>query len=201
MKTAHTLRSSFAAIAIALLAAFTTPPVSKFTIDKKASTLSWTGKKITGEHTGNVQISSGELVVEGNLIKQGAFDIDLTTISVTDITDADYNAKLVGHLKNDDFFGVEKYPKATFVISAVTPKGGNEYLVKGKLTLKGTTKDMEFPATIKTEGKKLTASAKIVVDRTQFNIRYGSASFFDHLGDKAINNEFELDVKLVANAQ
>jgi polyisoprenoid-binding protein YceI len=107
----------------------------------------------------------------------------------------------VGHLKNEDFFNVAKFPKSTFEVISVTPKAGDEYLVKGKLTIKGITNDVEFPATIKNDGKKLTATAKIIVDRTKYDIRYGSSSFFDNLGNKAISNEFELDLNLVASLQ
>jgi polyisoprenoid-binding protein YceI len=200
MKTKSSLKLTIIALIVGALFAFTPPVTSKFVVDKTASTLVWTGKKITGEHTGNVQLASGELIAEGKIVKQGNFEIDLTSISVTDIKDPEYNAKLVGHLKNEDFFHVDQFPKASFTITSITPKSGEQYDVNGKLTLKGVTKDITFPATIKNDGKKISATAKIKVDRTQFNIRYGSASFFDSLGDKAIDNEFVLDLNLVANA-
>jgi polyisoprenoid-binding protein YceI len=183
------------------LLAFTVPAPVKYKVDTKASTLVWTAKKVTGEHKGTVPVASGELTVEGKLVKQGSFDIDLSALTVTDITDAGSNAKLVGHLKSDDFFSVEKFPKASFAVTSFTPKAGDEYLVKGKLTIKGITNDVEFPATVKTDGKKLTATAKILVDRTKYDIRFRSASFFENLGDKAIENNFELALTLVANAQ
>lgn len=189
------------AATFALLAFIVPPPAAKFKVDTKASTLTWVGKKITGQHAGAVPISTGELVSDGKLLKEGSFEIDVNALTVTDITDKDGNAKLVGHLKSDDFFGTTKFPKATFVISSVTPKSGNDYTVKGKLTIKGKTNEIEFPATIVHDAKKVTATAKIVVDRTKFDIRYGSKSFFDNLGDKAIYDEFELDLKLVANQQ
>jgi polyisoprenoid-binding protein YceI len=199
MKT-KLFKSSLAALAIAILFAFTPPATTRFIVDKNATVLEWTGKKLTGEHKGRVAVSAGELITDGKTVKQGNFEIDLNALTVTDITDPDYNAKLVGHLKNEDFFNVSAYPTASFVLSSVTSKGGDQYQLKGKLTVKGITKDIEFPAVIKNDGKRLTAHAKIKVDRTQFNIRYGSASFFDNLGDKAIDNEFELDLKLVAVA-
>lgn len=189
------------AFIFALLAFIVPPPAAKFKVDTKASTLTWVGKKITGQHAGAVPISTGELVSDGKLLKEGSFEIDVNALTVSDITDKDGNAKLVGHLKSDDFFGTTKFPKATFVISSVTPKSGNDYTVKGKLTIKGKTNEIEFPATIVHDAKKVTATAKIVVDRTKFDIHYGSKSFFDNLGDKAIYDEFELDLKLVANQQ
>ncbi len=201
MKNIFTIKNTpfFAAVVLALFA-FTNPPaVSKFKVDTNASTLVWTGKKITGQHTGNVPISSGDLVVDGKIVKEGTFEINVDGLTDTDITNAEFNAKLVNHLKSDDFFGTAKFPKATFVISSVTPKSGNDYTVKGKLTIKGTTNEIEFPATILNDGKQLTATAKIVVDRSKYDIRYGSKTFFENIGDKAIADEFELDLKLVAN--
>jgi polyisoprenoid-binding protein YceI len=202
MKTKSLFYTSFVAFIITTLFAFTTPPATtKFKVDTKSSTLVWTGKKFTGQHTGNVQLSSGELVAEGKTVKQGNFEIDLNTITSTDVTDPTYNAKLIGHLKNDDFFGVDKFPKASFVLSSITPKTGDEYLVKGKLTIKGIANDIEFPAIIKNDGKKVNATAKIIVDRSKYNIKYNSASFFENLGDKVIYDDFELDLNLVAHNQ
>ncbi len=202
MKTKSIFQFAYAFLLITSLFAFTNPPATtKYKVDTKASTLVWTGKKFTGQHTGNVQLSSGELISEGKAVKQGNFEIDLTTITNTDVTDATYNAKLVGHLKNDDFFGVDKFPKASFVVSSITPKSGSDYLVKGKLTIKGITNDIEFPAVIKNDGKKVTATAKVIIDRSKYNIKYNSASFFENLGDKVIYDDFELDLNLVAHNQ
>ncbi|HEY5823579.1 MAG TPA: YceI family protein [Cyclobacteriaceae bacterium] len=202
MKTKSIFNIALALLFISSLFAFTNPPAAtKFKVDTKSSTLVWTGKKFTGQHTGNVQLSAGELTAEGKTVKQGNFEIDLSTITSTDVTDPNYNAKLVGHLKSDDFFGVEKFPKSSFVLSSITPKTGDEYLVKGKLTIKGITNDIEFPATIKNDGKNLTATAKIIVDRSKYNIKYNSSSFFENLGDKVIYDEFELDLNLVAHNQ
>jgi len=170
-----------------------------YKVDAAKSTVKWTGKKVTGEHTGAIKISSGSLTVEKNTIKSGSFDIDLTTITNTDITDAGTNAKLIGHLKADDFFSVAKYPKATFVITSVTLKSGDLYTIAGNLTIKGITNPLTFPATIKTDASKVTATATILVDRTKYDIKFRSASFFSDLGDKAIDNDFALDINLIAN--
>lgn len=190
--------TAVAMVAVTLFSFANRPAPTKFKVDEKASTIGWIGKKVTGQHTGNVQIASGEFTVDKKAIKEGTFEIDMTTITVTDVTDPNGNARLVGHLKNDDFFGVEKFPKAKFVITSVTPKSGDEYTVKGNLTIKGTTAAIEFPATIKNDGKKLTAVAKILIDRTKYDIKYRSTNFFENLGDKAISDEFELNVNLVA---
>lgn len=169
-----------------------------YTVDSQSSKLVWTGKKVTGEHTGNISLSNGSLVTANNKLKSGTFEIDLTSLTVTDLTDKDYNAKLVGHLKADDFFSVEKFPKAKFVTTSVVPKGGENYEISGKLTIKGITNEVKFPATVKVEKNKTTAQAKILVDRTKYDIKFRSKNFFENLGDKAIDNDFELAVNLVA---
>ena len=168
-------------------------------VDTKNSTVVWGAKKVTGTHAGNVPISSGSLILDGDKLKGGTFVLDMKNLTVTDVKDADMNGKLTGHLKNADFFAVEAHPQAKFVITSVTPKGAGAYDVTGKLTIKGITSDIKFPATVKSEGKKVTADAKITVDRTKYDIKFRSSNFFENLGDKAIDNDFTLDVNLVAN--
>ncbi|WP_374759238.1 MULTISPECIES: YceI family protein [Dyadobacter] len=169
------------------------------TVDTKSSTITWGAKKVTGTHAGSVPVESGTLIVDGNKLKGGTFVADVKSLVVTDVTDKEMNGKLTGHLKSDDFFSVEKHPQAKLVISSVTPKGGDAYDVTGKLTIKGITQDVKFPATVKADAKKVTAVAKVTVDRTKYDIKFRSSNFFENLGDKAIDNDFTLDVNLVAN--
>lgn len=195
MKTKTTLIALF----VGLFAfAFTTIKEAEYNVDKLQSKISWIGRKVTGEHSGTIDISSGKLSWDGKSLTGGSFEIDMSSITNADITDPEYNSKLVGHLKSDDFFSTEKFPKAKFVITNVKPLSNNQVQVKGNLTIKRITKAIEFPATVEVKENQLNAKAKILVDRTQYNIRYGSGSFFDNLGDKAIDNNFELDVELVA---
>lgn len=172
-----------------------------FKVDNESSKLTWLAKKATGEHNGSVKVSDGSFTVENNTLKAGSFDIDTRTITVADLTDEGANAKLVGHLKSDDFFSAEKFPKANFVITSATKTTGNQYNVKGKLTIKGITNEVAFPATVAVTGKKLTANAKITIDRTKYDIKFRSKNFFENLGDKVIYDDFDLDVALVANVQ
>lgn len=200
MKFQTVIKSVFFIALLTSLSSFLgKPKAEKFDVDTKASTLVWTASKVTGTHTGTAPIASGSFTLDGKNITQGAFEIDLSSLTVTDITNPDGNAKLVGHLKSDDFFSTAKYPKATFTITSATFEKGNDYKVKGNLTIKGITKEIEFPATIVREGKKINATAKITVDRTQYDIHYRSKNFFENLGDKAIDDQFTLDLKLVAN--
>jgi len=171
---------------------------AEYNVVKNQSTVTWTGSKVTGTHTGGIKVADGKLTSDGKNILGGSFDIDMTSITVTDLTDAKSNQNLVGHLKSDDFFSSAKYPKATLVVKKATPAGQGKYVVSGDLTIKGITHPIQFPATIQHVGNQIKAQADVTVDRTKYDIKYGSGSFFDDLGDKAISNEFVLNVALVA---
>ncbi|RCS27817.1 YceI family protein [Polaribacter sp. WD7] len=162
-------------------------------VDVAASTLYWKGTKPTGAHNGTVAIKDGDLLIEEGSIKGGEFVIDMTSIKVLDIpADNEGNGKLVGHLSSPDFFDVASYPTSTFVITNVESKEGKVH-VTGNLTLKDVTKSITIPATVSTENGVTTfTSEKFMVDRADFNIKYGSKSFFDNLKDKFIDDNMEL---------
>ncbi|MCR6642675.1 MAG: YceI family protein [Sporocytophaga sp.] len=188
----------FIAVIFAFLAMAFTAGTTEYKVDAKQSKVVWLGKKVTGEHTGGINIADGKLISDGKTFTGGSFTIDMASMTCTDLADAGYNEKFVGHLKSDDFFSTAKFPKSNFVITKITSTGKDQYNVKGNLTIKGITNEIEFPATIQTVGKQIKANAKIVINRTKYDIKYGSGSFFDNLGDKAINDDFELNVDLVA---
>ncbi len=169
-----------------------------YKVDSQKSKLVWTGQKVTGDHKGTIPLESGSLIISDKKLTGGSFELNVAGLTVTDIADKDGNAKLVGHLKNDDFFSTDKFPKAKFVITSVAGKGGDNYDVNGNLTIKGITNPISFPAVVKVNGNTLTASGKITVNRTKYDIKFKSASFFENLGDKAIYDDFILDVNLVA---
>ena len=139
----------------------------------------------------------GNLAFDNGVLTGGSFDIDMKTITCTDMT-GEYADKLVGHLKSDDFFGVATYPTSKFVITKVVSRGKpGEYKIIGNLTIKNKTKEIKFDANVKESGTTYVAEAAIKIDRTDFDVRYGSGSFFDSLGDKTIYDEFDLNVKVV----
>lgn len=162
-------------------------------VDTKASKINWLAKKVTGQHEGTINLASGSLVANGMKVTGGEFVIDMKSIVCTDITDAEYNKKFIGHITTGDFFEVEKYPTSTFKITKV--EGAN---ITGDLTLHGVTKSVTFPAKVSMVGGKATATASIPVDRTDFGVKYGSKKFFDSIGDKAIDDVFNLNINLVA---
>ncbi len=160
-------------------------------VNVEKSTISWEGKKVTGAHSGTINLESGSLDFDGKALVGGNFVMDMTSITVTDL-EGDSKAKLEGHLKDDDFFGVNNFPTASYVITSVKVLDANNVELTGDLTIKGISKPYSFKMTMVDGGAQVNAT----IDRTDFGIRYGSASFFDSLGDRAIYDDFELNIIL-----
>lgn len=179
--------------AVILFMAFTKPVKTEtFKVDTELSSIDWIGRKVTGQHTGKIKITSGEVLMNGNAVKGGSFLMDMTSIT----SDSE---RLTGHLKTDDFFSVEKNPTSKFMITKVTSAGKDRINITGNLTIKGITESITFPATVKKQGGSVVAIAKnVLVNRAKFDIRYGSKSFFNDIGNKAIEDDFELGINLVA---
>lgn len=174
-------------------------------VDPATSTLHWTAKKVTGQHDGFVKIKSGYLVMNHGTPVGGSFDLDMTTITCADIKDEKKNQDLVGHLKGDDFFSVEKNPLATLKIGSITriteaKTGEPNFQVNANLTIKGITQPVQFPALFEGTHQQVKATAKITIDRTKWNISYKSGTVFPSLADKAIADNVEFEVSIVANA-
>jgi polyisoprenoid-binding protein YceI len=174
---------------------------TNFKVSTSESNIEWVGRKVGGSHNGNIAIQEGNLVVDGNKLVSGSFTVEMNSITCLDISDAGSNARLVNHLKSDDFFGVENHPLSKLTIKKVDHKSGNQYEVTGDLTIKGITHEIAFPATIQVSNNKITANADITVDRTNYDIKFRSGRFFDSLGDRLIYDNFTLKVNLVANQQ
>jgi polyisoprenoid-binding protein YceI len=167
---------------------------NKLVADTLKSKLLWLGEKVTGQHTGTIKLQSGWLVWQENKIMAGEFNIDMATIK-----ESEANARLETHLKSDDFFGVEKFPVSKLVITGSTPFDKGTGVVSGTLTIKGVTNPIEFKSSMQKKDDGVWFYTNIIVDRTKFNVRYGSGTFFDNLGDKTIYDEFKLKVNLLVN--
>ena len=191
--------SSLAAGLALLMSSFTGATDDEtFTVDTKRSSIQWLAKKVTGQHNGTIKLASGQLTVNNQAIKDGTFTLEMASIACSDL-EGESNKKIIAHLKSDDFFSVEKNPTSKFQITKIALAGIDRVNISGNLTIKNITKPLTFTAAIKQQGNELTATAKNVkVDRTKYDIKYGSKSFFSSIGDKAIDNEFELTIKLVA---
>ena len=183
------LKSALILVLALSFASFTS--IIKKEIKVKESTITWKGHKVTGSHSGTITLSDGTLTFEGKKLTGGQFTIDMSSIAVTDLEAGKGKEKLEGHLKSDDFFGISTFPKATFTITKVTGNDGT-YKVTGDLTIKSKTNTITFDMEI----NKNTATANLKVDRSKFDVRYGSPSFFNNLKDKAIYDEFDLNVTL-----
>ena len=183
------LKSTLILVLAITLASFSM--VSNKAVNLKQSKVTWKGHKVTGSHEGTIALSSGILKFSENKLVGGEFTIDMASITTTDL-EGDYGLKLEGHLKSDDFFGVANHPSAKLIFNSVKPNEKNAYTVMADLTIKGKTNPITFDITVN-EG---VASAALKVDRTKYGVKYGSASFFDNLKDKAIYDEFDLVVDL-----
>ncbi|HAW20409.1 MAG TPA: hypothetical protein DCX14_09520 [Flavobacteriales bacterium] len=173
---------------------------TKLKVKPEASKVEWYAEKVTGKHNGDVQLKSGTLEVENDQIVGGNFVIDMTTINTTDIS-GEYKDKLDGHLKSADFFDVDNHEVATYTITATKVLSDHPVYnteITGDLTLKGKTLAISFPAKVEVRDDKIAAFGEMTIDRTKFDVKYGSASFFDSLGDKAIMDEFVMKISLGA---
>jgi polyisoprenoid-binding protein YceI len=172
--------------------------MAKFQIQKSSSTVNWTGKKVLGLHTGSINVEGGSIELEDNKITGGEIIIDMTSISITDIDDSKTNQDFKDHLFNDDFFAVDKFPTSQLIIKEGIALSNNQYQLNGVLTVKDISHPVSFSATVEVFTDTLHSLGEIVIDRTLYNIRYGSGKFIDNLGDKLIYDDFVLQFKLVA---
>lgn len=160
-----------------------------FELNTEGSTLEWHGEKIVGNaHDGTIQIKSGSLMLENGEFQKGEFVIDMTTIQ----EDKDSTA-VEKHLSSEDFFDVEEFPEAMLTVTSIDEEG----IVTGDLTIKDVTEAISFPAMITHMEEGMVATAEFEINRTVWDIRYDSGSFFDDLGDAAIRDEIQFKLQLV----
>ena len=188
---------------------FFTALEGRFFIDKENSTFEWIGRKVSGEHNGNIKISSADLSVykktDDTFSISGYMSIDMNTISNIDIQDVGTRAYLVEHLKDDDFFNVINHPYSYIKIVDCTPLSNlnnnmnYNYLLNAEITIKGISKAIEFPILVEELGinkNEISAIGTIDIDRTDFGIKYKSKSYFPSIGDKFIYDDFTINFKI-----
>lgn len=164
-------------------------------IDTKESVVEWKGANSFGSHTGYVSVSKGELMIENGQLRGGSAEINMTTI-VDDQHSGDNG--LIQHLKDPDFFDVQKFPKSSIAITKVEAINGDEMKVTANLTIKGITNPVTFPAKIQIKDEMVKADGSFNIDRTNWGIRYKSGKFFYLLADKTISDSIEFKIKIVA---
>jgi len=179
-------------------------PDGIFEVDVETSVVRWTGRNLFNHHQGTVKLSGGRIEVQNGALKAARFTLDMNQIVCEDLLDTAYNAMLIRHLRDDDFFAVDRFPTAEFVcehaepLPACTP-GTPNYTLHGTMTLRGVTQPLSFPAVIAAaDAEHLTGQAQFELDRTQFGSQYGSGKLFAFLGKHVVNDHIHLHIKLHA---
>ena len=192
------MKRIFVILIASLFTAVLLPAQKKLVADTAATVIDWKGDKIVGSfHIGTIDLKSGWLTVDGTSVTGGEFIVDMNSIRNSDVKDEKMRERLIGHLKSDDFFGVEKYPHSKLVITGSSRTADGKTMFRGNLTIKEATHPVEFTATESKSGDAVTYVAAINFDRSLYDVRFGSGKFFSNLGDNAINDEIKLNVKLV----
>jgi len=178
------------------------PREGRHEIDTAKSLVAWTGRNINGSHTGTIRVSSGWLDVLPCNAATGEFNLDMDSIADADLSDTALNRMLIAHLKSDDFFDTALFPTATFhlrhvVFNPHARPGSINADIDGALTLKGVTEDLGFPAVIEAlPGGALSAEAHFDIDRTRWNVLYGSGKFYANLGKHLVHDVISLGVQI-----
>ncbi len=183
---------------VSILSLMNVQAQEQFEISLKNSSAEWIGEKITGSHNGTINLSKAFFIFDNNTLVGGQFDMDMNSITCTDIENREYAAKLESHLKDNDFFATEEYPKSHFTITEVI-FDGTSYMITGNITIRGISQEITFPAQFHSDENLFLADATLKIDRTKHDIKYGSGSFFDGLGDRMIYDEFTLKIHLEAS--
>jgi len=190
IKTMNILKASLALVLALFIGQETAAQLKK--INLETSNIEWVGKKITGSHNGTINFIAGSLQFEGDKLKGGQFQVDMTSITVNDLQAGKGKEKLEGHLKADDFFGTDKHPVSNLAFKTIKDNGSGNYTITADLTIKNITKPVTFDLAV----SNARARTSFNVDRTKYGIEYKSSSIFSSLGDAAIHDNFELTVTL-----
>ena len=199
MKTILALALVISTSAFAQTGTTTKEQTTTYQVDTQKSKINWVGKKVTGQHNGTINVKSGNLIFKGAELTGGEIIVDMTSLVVSDLANDKATAdKFIGHMKSPDFFNTEAHPESKLVIKS-TKKSGNDLEVNGNLTLIGKTQPITFKVNDwKWTDKLVTGKVKLNLDRTKWGLKYGSGQFFKGLGDKMIDDEFNLDIDLTA---
>ena len=175
----------------------------RYELDPENSRLEWTGRNINNRHLGTVGLASGWAAVCCNSLCAGVVTLDLTRIANRDLADAGWRGMLESHLKSADFFDVAQYPTGTVTLTGgepigQVPAGTANFRFRALLTLKGITHDLEFPAVVEPQGDgSVKVQATFAIDRTRWDITYGSGRFFERLGMHLVHDEVGIDLFLI----
>ena len=192
--------TSIFALALIATTSFAHSDKGRLTVNEKTSTFNWTGSKITGDkHSGTLSVKSGSISVDKGNIVSANVAIDMLSMKCTDDMKDEYKDKFIGHLESPDFFNTAEHSTAYFVLSSFDKSKDGNYIVKGKLTIKGITNDISFPAKASVSDSGVSLDADVVFDRSKYDIQYGSGSFFEGLGDNLINDDVMVKLHIEAS--
>ena len=164
-----------------------------YSINKRKSTVTWIGKKATGQHEGTVAVRSGDIEMTDGKLSGGSITLNMKDITCTDIEDKEQATDLVKHLKAPDFFHSSEFPQATYVIESVRDgKKEGVVIASGKLTIKGMTQAIDVAIKAGIKGDQVVAVGKLFFDRTKFGVNYGSS-----IGNAMIADIVELNFVVV----
>lgn len=175
-----------------------------YALDVETSSIRWTGRNLFNHHHGSVKLAKGEIEVQNGALKAASFTLDMNHITCDDLTDSAYNGMLIHHLRDEDFFAVDRFPTAEFICDTAEPLanatlGTPNYTLHGQMTLRGVTQPLSFPAVIAAaDHDHLTGQAQFEIDRTQFGSQYGSGRLFAFLGKHVVNDHIHLHIKIQA---
>lgn len=178
------------------------PESGTYEVEPTNSAVTWTAKKITGKtHFGSVQFGSGSIEFANGNIQSGNITIDMTSIEVLDIKDKEeMKAKLEGHLNSPDFFDTAKFPTAKYTVTSSEKGENSSFKLTGNMTIKGITQEVTSDILLTLKGELLVGGGTLTIDRSKFDVKYGSGSFFDDLGDDLIEDEISFKIKIIAKA-
>ena len=190
MKKAYLILS-----AVIITGLFTAVQGQTMKADPEKTKVMWYGEKIGGSHEGTIELKSASLEMKDGKLVSGKVIIDMTTIVDTDIENDGMRKRLEDHLRSDDFFGVDKYPEAVFELTG-SESVSEGLKVMGNITIKGNTEPIEFMTSMEESGEGMIFKGKIEIDRTLFDVRFGSKKFFANIGDRAIDDMFSLTYEM-----
>lgn len=176
-----------------------------YRVDTAQSVVRWTGRNLFNHHHGTLALAGGEIVLRQNELVSARFVVDMGSIVCEDLADAGYNAMLIRHLRDADFFDIARHPTAVFETRSARPlpeatPGTPNYELAGDFTLRGVTRPLVFAALIASaDGSRVTGQGQFDLDRTEFGSLYGSGKFFRHLGQHVVNDLIHLHVKVHAD--
>jgi len=179
----------------------------RFAVDASESFIHWTGRNLFNFHTGSLKLGDGFVALEDGKLKAAEITIDMNSLGCTDLTDDAMNRMLIAHLRSDDFFKVDDYPVATFVLSSASVIDGvtdglPNHHISGDLTVRGITRRIGFDALVAEKGQGIfVAQAVFEIDRTEWGSVYGSGKFFARLGQHVVNDKVHLHLKIVTRPQ